>query len=148
MEQNAEKLRELLSEKRDILCKIWESTQGQAALLQLQDAEELLKSIEQRQVLIDEIDDIDTKTKNLVPTGETENEKMGAVHRMFPNIWDEIMTLLKSITEQDAQNNEVAAAILKEYKARIREVGQTRETVGNYIASQDFGEGIYFDSKK
>jgi hypothetical protein len=136
--ENTEKLLEILQEKIEWLTKMRDITEKCGIMLENDDVDAFLRSLEKREDIIGKIDAC-SQIELRLPISDDER-----VIRKKQAIRD----LTADIIRMDDQNTAAAAEMLESYKKQLKNINEKRHGIGRYTNAYQQSEAYYFDEKK
>ncbi len=129
---------DILKRKKELLLAILDISQKQVQYLKDDEIETLLKELQVRQGLIDEITALE-KELSQDPSYQADGSK---------KLINEIKNILKEIAALDKENCKVAEERVEQYKKQIRELKKDKSRIDFYKNLNGSSDGIYIDKKK
>ncbi|MCL1975531.1 MAG: flagellar protein FlgN [Firmicutes bacterium] len=135
------KLRELLSEQRQLLTQFLLITQEQTKIIADEDEDALLHNLEQRQAIIRKVDDLQSEFTPLWQTHLINVDQEPAI----VNLQEEIGIILREATAIDNKNQMVVRERIDFLGEQMRRLNNTRKGTEAYIKGTDTFFGGYVD---
>jgi len=139
----AAKLRELLRIQRQLLTQFLHITREQEQIIANDDVESLLKTLEQRQQLIGQLDELLAK---LNPLWQEYAASLGQDPALNA-LQEEVGRILRETTEIDAKNQATIRERMDFFRAEMKRISATRRGAETYIKGAEIFSAEYVDER-
>jgi len=144
-----ETVKNLLEQKLNVMENLLNITQRISEIIKREDTEELLIALNDRQQLINNIDQIDTKLLNFFNDDISGLIKYTLGDCKLRAVHNNILSLLKKIKEIDDINLDGIKALFSKLKEDICKLRQTETALKGYgIIGAGSRDGAFIDTKK
>ena len=144
-----ETVKSLLEQKLNVMENLLNITQRISDIIKREDTEELLIALNDRQQLINNIDQIDTKLLNFFNDDISGFIKYTLGDCKLRAVHNDILSLLKKIKEIDDINLDGIKALFSKLKEDICKLRQTETALKGYgIIGAGSRDGAFIDTKK
>ncbi|WP_296972206.1 flagellar export chaperone FlgN [Tepidanaerobacter sp. EBM-38] len=140
----------LLKSKLEKLETLYKYTQNISDALKKDDTEELLKILNSRQRLMEEVDSLDCQLLSFFEGNiDAFKEYVADDNKILKAVYDNIGVFLKKIQQLDAENTAVMQKLFSKLKDDISNLKQAENALKGYgIIGKSARDGAFIDTKK
>jgi len=135
------KICEVLNEKMELFDKILELSIQQSDMLEKEDIHKLDAATDEKQILIDQLEEIDRISGNVV--GDAKNFTVES-----KELKQRLRAVVGKVLALDKKNSETTRFMIEQQALEIKKINNDRRKMHLYSSNFRTSDGIYIDKKK